>query len=343
MSNAFVESVRERKDFAITYGQCVEQYGAGDAYLPLLAAAHRLCRAPGGERIVAALQQHAPTWLSQMPGVLSAPEFAALQQRVQGFTHERMLREMAEALEVHAAKRGLIVILEDLHWSDTATIEWLAYIARRREPTSCSRLAHRPAEVLASGHPLEEWCRTASGRQCEEVRLPPLTTEAVAQYLSRRFAMAALPTGLSQTVSPTGGNPLFIVNMVDYLARQGMVVETDGTWTVQAATVEAVEQGVPDTLRQLIERQIDRLHEAEQHLLEVASVVGVEFTVAAMAAGLPLTMDEVEECCEKLARREQFIHEQGAEEWPDSTVGSRYAFCMPVSECFVRADRARAA
>jgi predicted ATPase/class 3 adenylate cyclase len=327
--NAFVENFRGQKDFRLTYGQCVEHYGAGDAYLPLLEAAHRLCRSPGGERIIAALQKHAPTWLSQMPGVLSATEFDALQQRVQGFTHERMLREMAEALEVHTAKRGIVVILEDLHWSDTATLEWLAYTARRREPAKLLILGtYRPTEVLTSAHPLRGVAQElqASGL-CEEVRLAPLTEDAVEQYLSRRFTTAALPTGLSQTIyRRTGGNPLFIVNMVDYLARQGVMVEEGGKWTVQAATAEAVEQGVPDTLRQLIERQIDRLHEAEQRMLEVASVAGVEFTAAAVAAGLQFTVDEVEEGCEKLARRGQLIHEQGVEEWPDGTVGSRYRF-----------------
>jgi len=83
---------------------------------------------------------------------------------------------------------------------------------------------------------------------------------------------------------------------------------------------------MPETLRQFIERQIDRLSEEEQRLLEVASVGGVEFTAAAVAAGLSVTVDEVEEHREKLDRKGQLIHERGVEEWPDGTMGGRYRF-----------------
>jgi len=236
LMNAFVDRLRDRNDFRITYGQCVEQYGAGDAYPPLLEAAHHLCRSPGGERIIAALQKHAPTWLSQMPGVLSATESEALQQRVQGFTHERRLREMAEAVGAHTTRRGLIVILEDLHWSDTATLEWLAYTARRREPAKLLILgAYRPVEVLVSGHPLRGVVQELQARgQCEEIELAPLTEAAVGEYLSRRFTAATFPTDLSRTIHRrTGENPLFLVNLVDYLTRQGVVVEEGGNGSLR--------------------------------------------------------------------------------------------------------------
>ena len=55
----------------------------------------------------------------------------ALQRQVQGFTKERMLREMAEALFALTAEQGLVLVLQDLHWSDTSTLELLAYLARR--------------------------------------------------------------------------------------------------------------------------------------------------------------------------------------------------------------------
>ena len=45
-----------------------------------------------------------------------------------------MLRELAEALEVLTAERPLVLVFEGLHWGDQATLEWLAYVARRRDP-----------------------------------------------------------------------------------------------------------------------------------------------------------------------------------------------------------------
>jgi hypothetical protein len=84
-------------------GQCIEHHGAGEPYLPVLEALGRLCRAPEGAHFIMLLSQYAPTWLAQMPTLLSADELAALQPKVQGATRGRMLRELAEALEATVA------------------------------------------------------------------------------------------------------------------------------------------------------------------------------------------------------------------------------------------------
>ena len=70
-------------------------------------------------------------WLVQMPWLLSATDREALQRELLGATRERMLREMAELLEDLTAQTLLLLVLEDLHWSDTATLDLLAYLARR--------------------------------------------------------------------------------------------------------------------------------------------------------------------------------------------------------------------
>src|SRR5262249_57046074 len=65
-------------------GQCIEQYGAGEAYLPVLEALGRLCRGPEGPRFLALLGQHAPSWQVQMPALLGAADREALQRRGRG-------------------------------------------------------------------------------------------------------------------------------------------------------------------------------------------------------------------------------------------------------------------
>src|SRR5262245_17284431 len=100
------------------HGQCIEQYGAGEGYLPLLEALDRLCRGPEGERVVALLTQYAPSWIVQLPGLLSATAVADLQRTLAGTTPTRMLRELCVALEAAGAERPVVLVLEDLHWSD---------------------------------------------------------------------------------------------------------------------------------------------------------------------------------------------------------------------------------
>lgn len=80
-------------------GQYIEQYGAGEAYLPLLEALGQLGRDPDGAGVVATLLHQAPSWLLQIPALLSATDYQTLQQRSHGTTRDRMLRELAEAVE----------------------------------------------------------------------------------------------------------------------------------------------------------------------------------------------------------------------------------------------------
>jgi hypothetical protein len=144
---------------ALGRGQCVEHYGTGEAYLPLLEALGRWGREPGGERLVAYLHQHAPTWLGHLPAILAR--------------------------------------------------------------------------------------------------------EAPAAFVYRR----------------TEGHPLFMVQVVNDLAQQGRLyapvqIPTGG------AVGEAMDQALPQGLKQLLEAHLGRLGAAEQQVLEVGSVAGAAFVVA---------------------------------------------------------------
>ena len=92
----------------------------------------------------------------QIPTLLNTTELEELQRRTAGVTRERMLRELAEAVEVLTAEQTLILWFEDLHWSDVSTLDWLAYVARRREATRLLIICtYRPVEVLTRQHPLK--------------------------------------------------------------------------------------------------------------------------------------------------------------------------------------------
>jgi tetratricopeptide (TPR) repeat protein len=327
--DAFLEQIGDRPDVRTTSGQCVEQYGPGEAYLPLLEATTRLCRVPGGERRIEALQRYAPSWLAQLPGLLAPQARDLLQQQAQGASRERMLREMAEAAELFATQRGLVVVLEDLHWSDVSTLDWVTYMARRREPAKLLILGtYRPTETLINHHPLRGAVQELLARRyCEELQVTPLAEAAIMDYLRGRFGEVGWPEALTTTlVRRTGGNPLFLVNMVDYLVRQDAVTEVDGQWIVREEKVTELAERVPDTLRQLIERQVERLSEAEQRLLEVASVVGVEFAGAEVAAGLATSVEDIETTCGRFAHLGQWLCTAGLAEWPDGTLSGRYRF-----------------
>jgi hypothetical protein len=128
---AYVDTLGRQEIGWVSWGQCVDAYGPSTGYLPVLEDPGRLCQGPAGVTALDHLRQWAPTWLAQLAGVVPPGEHARLQRHTQGVTRERLLRELAEALEALTATH--LLVLEDLHWSDALTVDVLALLARRRE------------------------------------------------------------------------------------------------------------------------------------------------------------------------------------------------------------------
>jgi DNA-binding winged helix-turn-helix (wHTH) protein/predicted ATPase len=330
--NAFLARLPSPPPLWVAQGQCIAHYGAGEAYLPVLDALGRLCREPGSEPLLTRLAQHAPTWLVQMPSLLGAGELEALQRRIQAASRQHMLRELTEAVDAITVERPLVLVLEDLQWSDYATLDLVSWLAHRREPARLLVMGtYRPVDLIVGDHPLQTVKQELlRHRQCVELSLELLTAADVAQYLAARFAVDTPLTGsfraLTQAIHQrTDGHPLFMVTVVDTLIQQQSLVELAGRWAVQEG-IEKVALGVPESLQQLVEQQLRQLSPEDQHLLESGSVAGMQFSAAAVAAGLEARVDTVEERCSTLVRRGQFLQSSGIEEWPDGTVVGRYRF-----------------
>src|SRR5262249_46399833 len=153
--DAFLAHAASDPTLWLARGQCVDQHGVGEAYLPVLDALRELCRGPEGEELLALLGQQAPAWLGRLPAFPDRGAVGAVQRRVLGGTRERMLRELADVLEALTAEHPLVFVLEDLHWSDATTLDLVAYLAQRREPARLLLLGtYRPVEAIVRGHPL---------------------------------------------------------------------------------------------------------------------------------------------------------------------------------------------
>ncbi len=323
-----LEQVAQLPQIRVAHGQCLEHYGAGEAYLPVLDGFSRLCRSSEGGRVLELLREHAPAWLAQMPSLLPQTEREQLPSQAGDTTRERMLREMAEAIETLTAESPVLLILEDLHWSDYSTLDLVSYLARRRDPARLMVIGtYRPVEVILADHPLKAVKRELQAHGlCHELALECLSEEFVAQHLAARFPGHQFPARLRRAIyGRTEGNPLFTVNLVEYLTDQKMIVEENGKWNL-GVDLSEVEKGVPANLRQLIEKQIERLSPDERKVLEGASVAGMECSSVAIAAGLDMPAEWVENHCEELARRHQFLSPAWLVALPDGTITPRHRF-----------------
>jgi predicted ATPase/DNA-binding winged helix-turn-helix (wHTH) protein len=322
----FAQSIAAGGTIRIGRGQCLEQFGTSEAYLPVLQAMGRLCREH--EEVVDKLRVLAPMWLLQMPALLSASDRELLGRDVFGATRERMLREMSDALEALTADRPLVLILEDLHWSDYSTLDLISYLATQRQSAHLLLIGtYQPVELIVSNHPLKAVKQELlAKRQCEELPLDYLDEKAIAEYLSIRFPNNRFPPDFAEVINDrTEGNPLFMINAVDYLVAKSLIGEQGGAWEL-VGEIEKVEVGVPDSIKQMIEKQLDHLDASLQQALEAASVAGVEFSMPAVAAGLGEDLLSVEARFDELTRNHQFIQTCGIQELPNGEAVNRYRF-----------------
>jgi predicted ATPase/DNA-binding winged helix-turn-helix (wHTH) protein len=328
---AFLDQLEGQANVRISRAHCLEQYGEGEPYMPVLEALGQLCHEPGYERILETLSRYAPTWLVQMPSLLTTEALETLQPRVLGTTKERMLRELAEALEALTTEHTLVLQFDDLHWSDSATLDLISYVARRSHPARLLVIGtYRPSDVERRDHPLKPLKQDLHvHRYCEELAIAPLSETAVASYVAMRVAVlsSSAQPGFQQLTQMihqrTEGNPLFMVSLVDYVTSRELRVDENADGSFQR-TMKQLD--IPVSLRAFIEHQIDQVNEKAHQVLQTASIAGREFSAAAVAAGREESIDEVETICEGLVRQTLFLQRRGTDEWPDRTVAARYRF-----------------
>ncbi len=328
--DSFVDSLRARNDastIVVGRGQCIEAYGVGDLYRPFREAVEQLLHS-GGDETVALFRKHAPSWLLSAPEFLSPPDLEALRRAAVGITSESVERELERAIEAAGAERTIVVVLEDLHWSDQATVALVWSLAARREPARLLVVGtYRSVDAIAAQHPIIRLKHElASRRHCVEVALEGLRAESVATFLELRYPGHQFPSWLAPCLAEqSAGNPLFLLNALADLERRGSLHEEDAAWRC-AAGMESIADAVPESSRELIGFRLDQLPQSTKLLLEAASVVGAGFAVQTVAAAEGMSCAEVEAELEPLARTEQFVERGNEVVWPDGTCGSEYRF-----------------
>jgi tetratricopeptide (TPR) repeat protein len=323
-----VNEHEHESEIRVARGQCIEQYGAGEAYMPVLEALERLGRTFHGEDLKQVLRQHAPTWLAQLPTLLNIADQELPHERTLEATRERMLRELAQALEELTSEQTLVLVLEDLHWADASTLALLALLARRPEPARILVIGtYRPMEVSGDGHPLNSVVHELHAHGlCHELPLQLLKEQDLEDYLQQQFPHCTFPARFAELLHRrTEGNPLFFVNVIAELVARGTIVQIDERWVMQGEK-ENVAVSVPESIRHLVARQRERLAPEDQQVLEAASMAGMKFSAAAVAAALEAEVVAIGGRCARLAERQQFLRPVGIAKWPDGTVAARYGF-----------------
>jgi tetratricopeptide (TPR) repeat protein/predicted Ser/Thr protein kinase len=313
----------------VAAGRCSERLGAGEPYLPFLDALTELCGSRHGALLRAILKKKAPTWFIQLFPASSGD--SSLQGRfaseLVGGSQERMRRELGDALEEVGRSYAICILLEDLHWSDLATCELIAYLSKRISKLPLLVLGtYRPADLRRDGHPLRPILLEMEGhRVSREIRLDLLTEMDVAVYLGLEFDDHRFPTEFAVWLhTKTGGTPLFMTDVVRYLVkREAIVLSTH--WQL-ARPIQELEGEVPASVRSMIELKMDVLSEEQRRLLVLASVQGETFDSLTLSEAANIDELRLEEQLEELARLHNLVVPVAETELGEEAMTTRHKF-----------------
>src|SRR6266850_1314202 len=324
----FHQSASLRSNLRVVRGQCVEGFGGKEAYYPVLEALGQWVRDAGGGSVLQTLAKQAPTWLIQFPSLVKAEQREALQKEIVGATRERMVREICEALESLTAQDPLVLILEDLHWVDLSTLDFISALARRRGPARLLLLGtYRPADVIISQSPLKALKQDLLIHNLShEIGLERLEESDVAEYLAIKFLDGDFPPRFAKLICHhSGGNALFMVTILQDMVKKGLIAQANGKWTLRLA-LEDVGPTVPETLDQMIEMQFQQLSAVEQCILRSASVAGERFSIWAISTSAEFESGSIDDACEGLAEKLQFIKAAGIHKLANGQISAHYDF-----------------
>ena len=295
--NAWQEQVSASTNVLCVRGHCLQHSGAeGDYfYLPILDVLGQLCRVPAAERVMALLARYAPNWLQQLSWLRGDTE------PVLETSANPSLLELVTFIEALSKETPLVLMLEDLHWSDSATLDLLAFLARRDEPAQLAIVCTLQSCSENSGSTLHRFRQELLLHDCcQEITLNFYSPSNLADYLSQRCPGVEFEQDFCAALhSLTEGHPQFLDHIVDSLLAKNRRPAQNSAWEVSTLT-HGIRLDLPITLQHALSDQREQLSALERRVLEAASVFELSFSAMELANLLDRQEFEIEEICENL-------------------------------------------
>ena len=259
----------------VLWGRCYEEQGV-PPYWPWVQAIRSYVRERDPEQLrsemgagAADIAEVVSDVRERLPDLQMAPQLEPDQARF------RLFDSIAAFLKPASQHQPLVLVLDDLHWADQPSLLLLQFVARELGGARLLLIGTYRDVELSRQHPLAEALgELTRERLFQRVLLRGLSQEDVGRFIEMTSGNSA-PRGLVEAVhSQTEGNPLFVTEVVRLLVQEGglnaeKVRETD-SWTIR----------IPEGIREVIGRRLNRLSQRCNEALTVASILGREFTMA---------------------------------------------------------------
>ena len=264
-------------------GRCIH-YGGEMAYLPILEILRSYFGIDEGDREfvvkkklsekICEIDTRLENKLSSFQALLSVkiddPNYMQLDPAVR---KHRTFEAIRDLLIRENENRPLVVVVEDLHWMDKTSENFLKYLIDSLPGTRIMLiLLYRPEYI-------HQW---GSKTYYSKIGLDQLNTVSSAELVKAVFEEGeAVPELRDLVLGKAGGNPLFVEEITHSLIENGYIQRLGKTW---ALTQKASDIQVPDTIQGIIAARLDRVEENLKRIMQVASVIGREFAFRILAS-----------------------------------------------------------
>jgi class 3 adenylate cyclase/tetratricopeptide (TPR) repeat protein len=199
---------------------------------------------------------------------------------------DALVGHIAQATERYLRARAnlmpAVIVLDDLHWADSASLDLLLNVAELVEswPLLIVCLL-RPDKDAPSWSAIER-ARSELGARYTEIVLEPLDAAHAQELLGNLLYIEDLPESVRNLIlNKAEGNPFFVEEVIRSLIDSGYIVQENSHWR---AIREIANITIPDTLTGVLSARIDRLPESTKHVAQTAAVLGRIFAQRALTA-----------------------------------------------------------
>jgi len=292
-------------------GHCYEQEGA-PPFAPFIESMDEAVRAaPHDVRaslgdVASEIATIAPNLRRAFPDIAPPPELPADQRR------RLVFDAFLEYTRRGAERAPRVLLLDDLHWADEPTLQLVGHLAPHLATTRVLVIGtYRDVELDVKrpfAKTLESLFRQ---RLATRVSLRRLSESAVEQMISA-IAGSVPPSGLAKAVfRETEGNPFFVEEVYQHLVEEGKLFDESGRWRPDLR-VDAIE--VPEGVRLVIGRRLERLGDEASKALTAAAVIGRSFPLDVLEAVVDATPDGVVDLLEEAERAQLIASQPGVRE-----------------------------
>lgn len=303
----------QKRGFRASTGHCVEMEG-GLAYMPFVEILEAAIKDWNPENIRAALGEAAPEVARVVPHLRRLfPDIPPPLELPPEQERRYLFNSIQEFIARGASIRPQVVVLDDLHWGDEATLLLLQHLAEHiQEMAVLLLVTYREVELDASrplARVLEDFLRR---RLAHRVSLKRLPREAVAEMLKVLARGQDPPAQLIDVIHrETEGNPFFVEEVFQHLSEAGQLFDAEGRWK---GGLEISEADVPAGVRLVIGRRLERLSEEARLALSTAAVIGRSFGYRLLESACDLDPDALLDAVDAAERAQLIVAtSEGAE------------------------------